>query len=302
MIIPLQTFDQERVTSVHTDTLLLIGHGSPDAAGNAEYLQFVALLADYLGIDVQPGFMECAEPSVPTTIERCVAAGIKELAVLPLFLGAAGHQKRDVPELLDAARAAYPWLTLRYGTPLGTQYTLIDTMAERAVTALAHSKTPISNHETALLVVGRGSRDPDSNAEMFKIARLLGEGRDYGWVEVAFQSVTPPDVVQGITRCVRLGARRVVVLPYLLFTGFVLQDIVAQATTARQHYPEIEILMAGHLFQAQPSTAQAVTQESLLTANAGLLAAVARRYHDIIRGTVTMNCDLCHYRQEARNV
>lgn len=60
--------------------------------------------------------------------------------------------------------------------------------------------------------------------------------------------------------------------------------------------------MAGHLFQAQPSTAQAVTQESLLTANAGLLAAVARRYHDIIRGTVTMNCDLCHYRQEARNV
>lgn len=301
MTIPLQSFDQGRVLSEHPDMLLLIGHGSPDAAGNAEYLQFVALLADYLGINVQPGFMECAEPSVPTTIERCVAAGVKDLAVLPLFLGAAGHQKRDVPELLDAARAAYPWLTLRYGTPLGTQYTLINTLAERAVTALAHSTMQIPNHATALLVVGRGSRDPDSNAELFKIARLLWEGHDYGWVEVAFQSVTPPDVVQGISRCVRLGAQRVVVLPYLLFTGFVLHDITAQATTARQHYPEIEILVAGHLFQAQSSSAQAVTEQSLLSANAGLLAAVAQRYQDIVRGTVAMNCDLCHYRREAHN-
>lgn len=301
MTISLQPFDQERITPVHTDTLLLIGHGSPDAAGNAEYLQFVALLADYLGIDVQPGFMECAEPSVPTTIERCVAAGITELTVVPLFLGAAGHQKRDVPELLDTARAAYPWLTVRYGTPLGTQYTLIDTLAERAVTALARSKTQITNRETALLVVGRGSRDPDSNSEMFKIARLLWEGRTYGWVEVAFQSVTPPDVVQGIRRCVQFGARRVVVLPYLLFTGFVLQDIAAQAARAVQHYPDSEILVAGHLFQAQSTTTHAPSQESLLTANAGLLAAVARRYRDIIQGTVAMNCDLCHYRREAHN-
>ena len=80
-----------------------------------------------------------------------------------------------------------------------------------------------------VLLVGRGSTDPDANAEVHKAARLLWEGRGYAGVETAFVSLAAPDVPSGLDRCVKLGARRIVVLPYFLFTG-ILPDRVRQQT------------------------------------------------------------------------
>lgn len=261
------------------DRLLLIGHGSPYEAGNAQYRQFAQALGDYLGITVQPCFLELAEPSIEAGIRLCVETGARRVAVLPLFLGPAGHQKNDVPVILAHARQHYPGVEFRYGTPIGTQYHLVQVLEERALEAVQQSSLDISPGEAALLLVGRGSRDPDSNAEVCKLARLLYEGRDYAFVEVAYQTVTPPDVPRGIARCVRLGARRVVVLPYLLFTGFVQEDIRKRTQAAQVDYPDVELLVGTPLF---PHT--------------GLLAAVAQRYHDLVEGTATMTCDLCKYR------
>lgn len=262
--------------------LLLIGHGSPDPAGNAEFHQFAAALAAHLGVVVQTCFLELAEPSIGAGFDRCVAAGARRIAALPLFLGPGRHQKRDVPALLASAQALHPGVTLGYGAPLGSQLHLVDVLAARAAEALAVSVSPIGRDETALLLVGRGSKDAQSNAELPRLARLLAEGHGYALVEYAFQSVVAPDVGQAITRCVKLGARRVVVLPYLLFTGFVRDDIAAQARSAQAQYPELDVLLGAHLFP-----------------HAGLLAAAALRYQEIITGTTAMTCDLCVYRQRA---
>jgi sirohydrochlorin cobaltochelatase len=262
--------------------LLLIGHGSPAAAGNAEFQQFAQALADHLGVATQPCFLELAEPSIGEGFARCVAAGAREIAALPLFLGPGRHQKRDVPALLAEAQAQHPGVTLRYGAPLGPQLHLVDALAARATEALAGSAAPAHDDTTALLVVGRGSKDAQSNAELPRLARLLAEGHSYDLVEYAFQSVVAPDVGQAITRCVRLGAHRVVVLPYLLFTGFVRDDIAAQAQAAQTRYPDLEVLLGDHLFPHD-----------------GLLAAAAQRYQEIVEGTAAMTCDLCVYRQRA---
>lgn len=261
------------------DRILLIGHGSPDADGNAEYMQFAHDLGVHLGVTVQPCFLELAAPSIAAGIGQCVAAGAQRLAVLPLFLGAAGHQKNDVPSLLSQAHAHYPEVALHYGTPIGAQYQLVRVLEQRATEALARSTSGIARHDTALLLAARGSSDPDSNSEVFKLARLLYEGRGYGWVEVAFQKVTPPHIAQGIERCIRLGARRIVVLPYLLFTGFVQHDIRQQAQAAQAAHPAVEILVGACLFP-----------------HAALTDAVAQRYHDLVAGTAAMTCDLCKYR------
>ncbi len=261
------------------DRILLVGHGSPHAAGNAEYVQFAAALEARLGVPVQPCFLELAEPSILDGIRRCAEAGIQHLAVLPLFLGPAGHQKNDVPALLAHARATSPTLTLRYGTPIGAQYHLVRILAQRATEALARCSASIPPHETALLLAVRGSSDPDSNAEVYKLARMLYEGRDYLTVEVAFQNVAAPTISQGITRCVQLGARRIVVLPYLLFTGFVRHDIEQQAQAAQGDHPAIEILVGDHLFP-----------------HPELIEAVSQRYQELVNGRATMTCDLCKYR------
>lgn len=261
------------------DTLLLIGHGSQDPESIAEYHQFARRLSERLGMPVQPCFLEFADPPIAAGIEACVAAGAGRVVALPLFLGPAGHQKNDVPALLNWARVRWPAIRFDYGTPLGAQYPIVAALAQRATEA-TRAAPAITNGETALLLVGRGSRDPDSNSEVQKIARLLWEGRDYGWVEAAFHSLTGPDVSQGIERCVRLGARRVVVLPYLLFIGRIAAQIEAQTRAARARYPDVEILVGAHLGDHD-----------------GVIEAVAQRYEEALAGTAAMTCDLCKYRR-----
>ena len=80
-------------------------------------------------------------------------------------------------------------------------------------------------------MVGRGSTDPDANADVVKTARLLWEGRDYPLAETAFVSLARPDVAEGLERCRLLGARRIVVARYFLFPG-VLPDRVAEQAAA----------------------------------------------------------------------
>ena len=82
---------------------------------------------------------------------------------------------------------------------------------------------------TAVVLVGRGATDPDANAEVAKIARLLLEGRGIGTVETAFVSLARRRCRQGLERARLLGFARVVVLPYFLFAGVLPDRIVAQA-------------------------------------------------------------------------
>jgi sirohydrochlorin cobaltochelatase len=261
------------------DALLLIGHGSRDAEAMAEYHQLTGRLADELRLPVYPCFLEFADPPIIEGIRACIEAGSRRVIALPLFLGPAGHQKNDVPAILNWAKTEWPQVQFKYGVPLGAQPQIVTVLAQRAEEAIAASPAIIPAAETALVVVGRGSRDPDSNSEVYKIARLLWEGRDYGWVEAAFYSLTRPDISATIERCIRLGARRVIVLPYLLFTGAICQRTGDQARAVQARHPNVEILVADHL-GLHPE----------------VIAAIAYRYWEVIEGTASMTCDLCKYR------
>lgn len=130
-----------------------------------------------------------------------------------------------------------------------------------------------------VLLVGRGSTDPDANAEVFKAARLLWEGRGYAGVETAFVSLAAPDVPAGLERCARLGARRVVVLPYFLFTGILPDRVRRQTEEWAAAHPETEVRSAD-VIGPEPE----------------LLDLVWERYEEAVRGDLRMNCDTCVYR------
>jgi sirohydrochlorin cobaltochelatase len=196
----------------HT-ALLLIGHGTDDPAGLAEYRQMATLVGERLNTVVQPCFLELADPPIAHAIDDCVRAGFRRIVALPLLLGAAGHQKNDIPVALNQARARYPDLDIRYGAPLGVQYTMLQAVADRTEAAYASVAATIPREKTALALIGRGSSDPDSNADVARMARLLWEGRGFGWVEYGFYSVTRPDVATTIRHCVALGADQIIVIP-----------------------------------------------------------------------------------------
>lgn len=94
-------------------------------------------------------------------------------------------------------RAQTSGLTIHYAP-------IIAALAERVVAGLTEPQ-PISLATTAILLVGRGSYNPDNNAEIARIARLLWEGRPYGWVEAAYYQQTAPGIGAGLRRCCQLG-------------------------------------------------------------------------------------------------
>jgi sirohydrochlorin cobaltochelatase len=261
------------------EALLLIGHGSRDPEAAAEYREFAAALSNQLQRPVYPCFLEFADPPIVEGIRACLEAGVRRIIALPLFLGPAGHQKNDVPTILNWARQQWPQVEFKYGVPLGVQSQIIEVFAQRAAAAIATRPVEIPTQETALIIVGRGSRDPDSNSDLFKLARMLWEGRTYGWVEPAFYDLTQPDLETVIDRCIWLGARRIVSLPYLLFTGRIRQRLDARVLARQATYPEVDLVTAEHLGN-----------------DPGVREAVIYRYQQALEGTAAMTCDLCKYR------
>jgi sirohydrochlorin cobaltochelatase len=255
---------------------LVIGHGTRSGAGCTQFRALVESVQLRLPtVDVAGGFLELAPPPISDAVSVLVAAGHRTVDVVPLVLVAAGHSKGDIPAALERERRRHPGLSFRYGRPLGPHPDLLAVAARRLEAVVA------SEHwaDTAVVLVGRGASDPDANAEVAKVARLLQEGRGIGTVETAFVSLAEPSVPAGLDRARRLGFRRVVVLPWFLFAGVLPDRIVAQAAAWGREHPDTQVLQAGYLGPGGP-----------------LAGVVLERWAEIDSGDLRMNCDTCAYR------
>lgn len=255
--------------------LLVIGHGTTDAAGVAEFGHLVEQVRARADADVEGGFLELASPPIQDAVARLVAAGHRTIDVVPLVLVAAGHSKGDVPAALERERLRHPGVTFRYGRPLGPHPLLLADLTDR----LSAVVDPQAWADTGVVLVGRGATDPDANAEVAKVARLLLEGRGLGTVETAFVSLAQPGVPAGLDRAERLGFKRIVVLPYFLFAGVLPDRIVVQAREWAAEHPDHEVLTAG-----------------LVGPSERLVALVLERWAEVTGGDIRMNCDTCAYR------
>lgn len=102
----------------------------------------------------------------------------------------------------------------------------------------------------ALLLVAHGSRRPESNDEVRRIADELGKlaGDDYAYVSSAFLELADPSIPDGIQQCIDHGADEVEVLPYFLSAGrHVSQDIPNEVAIKQQQYPELSIRILSYL-------------------------------------------------------
>jgi sirohydrochlorin cobaltochelatase len=258
--------------------LLMVGHGTRSAAGVAAFgrlVERVRALADGDPPAVGGGFIELSSPSLAAEVGRMLCAGHPELVAVPLVLVAAGHGKGDIPAALARERLRHPGLRWRYGRPLGPHPVLLEVLADRIDAALAG--TP--RQGTHVVLVGRGSTDPDANADVAKVARLLWEGRGYAGTEFCFVSLAGPSVPAALDKVRKLDADRVVVAPYFLFPGVLPDRVAAQSYQFAGLHPGLDIRVAG-----------------LIGDCAELAGLVLERYEEAIRGDIRMNCDTCAYR------
>lgn len=257
-------------------SMLVVGHGSRSPEGVSECARLARLVAGRAPeIDVGCGFIELARPTLDEAIDRLVGRGATSVVAAPLILLGAGHLKNDGPAALHHGRRRHAGVSFRYARDLGIHPLLLSVAEDRVRAAMAGAHPG----SAAVVLVGRGSTDPDANADLYKVARLLWDSRGLGMVEPAFVSLAPPDVAAALERCRRLGATRIVVVPYFLFTGVLVRRIGAQASAWARRHPEVSVSLGAHL-GPDPRVA----------------ALLLERYREALDGEVRMNCDVCVYR------
>lgn len=222
------------------DIILFVGHGSRDPEGNEELLRFTDKLSRVVDVPTETCFLELVSPNIPQGMKQCVERGATRIMVIPLMLFAAGHAKVHIPLAIHEAQKKYPNVQFSYGRPVEVDEAVLDILEERV-------RAVKPDEQTAILIVGRGSSDLYANSDLYKLARMFWERTGFKWVEVSFIGVTDPSLDGGIERCMRLGAKRIVVLPYLLFTGVLVKRIRSKVMQFQERHPEVELHLCTYL-------------------------------------------------------
>ena len=261
--------------------VMICGHGSRDEGAVREFAALAERLTERLPqFEVDYGYLEFATPVIRDGLDALRARGVTDVLAIPGMLFAAGHAKNDIPSVLNTYQGQ-SGLSIRYGRELGIDLKMLQAAAARVEEAVTMSGDHIARHDTCLVLVGRGASDPDANSNVAKVMRMLWEGMGFGWGETAYSGVTFPLVEPALELVAKLGYKRVVVFPYFLFTGILVQRIYDYTDKVAANHPDIEFVKAPYL-----------NDHPLV------IDTFVDRVFEILEGTGNMNCQMCKYREQ----
>ncbi|WP_103071743.1 sirohydrochlorin chelatase [Aquimarina sediminis] len=261
--------------------ILLCGHGSRREAAVTSFKRLVTILQERYRDDyeVDYGFLEFNHPTYEAAVERMYLNGIRKIYALPVILFAGSHAKNDIPYELNTIQSYHNDLTINMGKHIGVSSFLLD-LAVKRIEEVESNLSPISRKETCLVVIGRGTTDPDANSDVCKLTSMLWEGMGFGFATTAYSGTAYPKVDESLQMIEKLGFKRTIVIPFFFFTGVLLERIYGHVT-------------------AMNSTSN---QEYVYTAPFGtdelLLQAFDERLEEAKTGVAHMNCQLCKYRKQ----
>lgn len=265
--------------------VMICGHGSRSQSAVDEFAQLATKLPDYLPPDwlCDYGYLEFANPVIRDGLDRLRDAGCERILAVPGMLFAAMHAKNDIPTVLNTYSATHG-IDVHYGRELGVDPKMIAAAAARIETAVAQADAadgPVARHETCLVVIGRGASDPDANGNVSKVARMLWEGMGFGWCEVGYSGVTFPLVEPCLNHVTKLGYKRIVVFPYFLFSGILIDRIYGFTDRVAAANPDLEFVKAGYLGD-----------------HPKVLETFAERVTEQVGEVPPPNCAMCKYRTQ----
>jgi sirohydrochlorin ferrochelatase len=113
--------------------LLLIAHGSRQPEANADLQELAGRLRnDGPYLVVQPSFLELAEPTIEDGAHHCVEQGARKVILLPYFLSAGVHVRRDLAQMQRRLAERYPNVEFLLAEPLGRHPLLVPIVLQRA--------------------------------------------------------------------------------------------------------------------------------------------------------------------------
>jgi sirohydrochlorin ferrochelatase len=215
--------------------ILYIGHGTRSKKGAGEAIDFVERVMARIDIPIQEvSFLELTDPSITEGFARCVERGANEITIVPLFLLAAGHIKHDIPMVLASLQEKYQHIRIVVKDPFGVQESMLDGIAE-----LVFNNTGDLKSQDRLLIVGRGSSDPAIMSEFRAIADGLKSRLGIDHISVCFLAAAEPTLDEGLEAIVQNAGSRVIVVPYLLFSGLLFAEINQKISRLKRRGLEI---------------------------------------------------------------
>lgn len=120
--------------------IILLAHGSRDPQWTASFEQVRAALERRLPeCATALAYLEHSAPNFVTAVDQLVARGTTLIEVVPLFLGAGGHVRNDVPQLVERATARHAQVRFLLKPFIGDAQAVLDAIADYAA---ANSATP----------------------------------------------------------------------------------------------------------------------------------------------------------------
>ena len=102
--------------------------------------------------------------------------------------------------------------------------------------------------KTSVIVLAHGSKVATGNEGLFKIVEMLKVANSWDSVEAGFLQRVKPGLDDVVEKVVNEGAKRVVIIPLLLFSGnHVRKDIPLEIERHITRYPDVEFLYAENI-------------------------------------------------------
>jgi sirohydrochlorin cobaltochelatase len=117
--------------------LILFAHGARAASWALPFQRLRELTAAQRPeVAVSLAFLELMTPSLPDEAAALVARGVREITIVPIFLGQGGHLLRDLPLLIEGLRAAHPEVVFSTVPAVGEDPAVLAAMAAYCLASL----------------------------------------------------------------------------------------------------------------------------------------------------------------------
>lgn len=217
--------------------VLYVAHGSRVKAGINEAIQFLNEVKKEVDSPIQEiCFLELAEPNILQGIESCVNRGASKIAVVPILLLKANHANEDIPQEVEKGMRKYPNVTFTYGKPFGINDLIIKSLNDR----IQEQKISL-NEDAEVLLIGRGSSDPQVLQDFTSIGQKLQTQYHYSKVNICFLYGLGPSFEQTLQQINRSNKKTLYIVPYLLFTGLLKQSI--QKKIEESQFSDSEVIL-----------------------------------------------------------
>ena len=126
-----------------TRGLLLFAHGARDPHWALPFEEIVKRIhAQRVGLPVELAFLEFMQPDLISAGQRLVDQHCTNVSVVPLFLGAGGHVRKDLPALLSQLADRHTAVQWRLQPAIGEIDSVMAAMAQAALAMMDSESAP----------------------------------------------------------------------------------------------------------------------------------------------------------------